>query len=288
MLNTVNSIKYLVLRLSNYNKYVIVRRGAGRCAARRSNLILYSLIITCLFLISCSSEQKPVEQVLLKDSVAQAVDSIEIKKEELILACALVDTMLAYGMLSLDSLKDDIVIDLKYSSEDNFAKQDLYGCIEQAFVNPETFQKLKIAIAALKELKPSHKLIIYDAARPSFVQYILWDSIKGRHDVMQQYVSNPAKGSLHNYGAALDISIVDSVGNSLDMGTPFDFFGEAAFTDRNEKLLQSGKLNQTQIANRQLLRKVMYSAGFFGIQSEWWHFNACTKVYAAAKFRRIP
>ncbi len=267
---------------------VIARSGADKWVRRRSNLFILCKIIIFLVLISCNSEQKPIEQLIVKDSIIQVLDSVTIKTPEPILTCALEDTMLACGMLSLDSLKDDIIIDLKYSCEDNFAKQDMYGCIEQAFVNPETFQKLKIAVASLKKIKPSHKLIIYDAARPSFVQYILWDSIKGRHDVMQQYVSNPAKGSLHNYGAALDISIVDSVGNSLDMGTPFDFFGEAAFTDRNEKLLQSGKLNQTQITNRQLLRKVMYSAGFFGIQSEWWHFNACTKVYAAAKFKRIP
>jgi len=92
-------------------------------------------------------------------------------------------------------------------------------------------------------------------------------------------VANPKAGSIHNYGCAVDITISDMSGTRLDMGTPLDFFGELAQPRYEEKFLKEGKLTEEQVANRRLLRKVMYAAGFQGIKNEWWHFEAFDKKH---------
>jgi L,D-peptidoglycan transpeptidase YkuD (ErfK/YbiS/YcfS/YnhG family) len=87
-------------------------------------------------------------------------------------------------------------------------------------------------------------------------------------------VADPEEGSIHNFGAAVDCSIVDDRSNLLDMGTPFDYFGELAEPRHEKRLLNEGMLTKKHIENRQLLRDVMKEAGFQGIEDEWWHFNA--------------
>jgi zinc D-Ala-D-Ala dipeptidase len=80
------------------------------------------------------------------------------------------------------------------------------------------------------------------------------------------YVADPKKGSIHNRGGAVDISLVDRNGKELDMGTPFDFFGVEAAQDYE-------KLSDTIKENRELLRKAMTRSGFKIFESEWWHYN---------------
>ncbi|HLP10818.1 MAG TPA: M15 family metallopeptidase, partial [Flavobacteriales bacterium] len=102
-----------------------------------------------------------------------------------------------------------------------------------------------------------------------------------------KFLSNPAFGSVHNYGAAVDLSICTKKGEELDMGTPYDDTASLAYPILESRFLQRGELTKEQLKNRQLLRSVMYKSGFFGIQTEWWHFNAMTRDVAAAKFKRI-
>jgi D-alanyl-D-alanine dipeptidase len=80
------------------------------------------------------------------------------------------------------------------------------------------------------------------------------------------YVANPKKGSIHNKGGAVDITLVDSLGVELAMGTGFDFFGPEAghnYTNLATEIL----------ANRQLLKSVMLQNNFKSFDSEWWHYN---------------
>jgi hypothetical protein len=128
-------------------------------------------------------------------------------------------------------------------------------------------------------------LVIYDAVRPRIVQQWMWDSVNVPDRVRYKYLSAPKYGSLHNFGAAVDVSIVnDSTGQPLDMGTPFDCFCELAYPYFEKKFLKSGKLTKQQYQNRLLLRKIMHKAGFTGITTEWWHFNACSRKTARKKY----
>ena len=99
------------------------------------------------------------------------------------------------------------------------------------------------------------------------------------------YVSNPANGGgLHNYGLAVDLTIIDEKGEPIPMGTPFDFFGEEAHTTNEEVLLDNGRITRPEFENRRLLRRLMKQAGFRSIPYEWWHFNACTRAEARQNY----
>ena len=103
------------------------------------------------------------------------------------------------------------------------------------------------------------------------------------------YVSNPARGGgLHNYGLAVDISILDETGTPLPMGTKVDHLGPEAHITDEAALVRSGKMTAQEQANRQLLRSVMRTAGFRALPSEWWHFNWCSRQEAKQRYKVIP
>ena len=191
------------------------------------------------------------------------------------------------GLVDIHKLDTNIKVDLKYSTKNNLFGFDAYGALEKAYLQKDVANKLINAQKKLSENMPGAKLIIFDAARPRRVQQILWDSLKMPFKEKIKYVSNPKNGSLHNFGAAVDLSILNKFGKELDMGSFFDFIGELSNTDNENKLLNKGKLSLNQIKNRKLLRKIMKDAGFFNIQSEWWHFNSCTRKEAFEKYTII-
>ncbi len=116
------------------------------------------------------------------------------------------------------------------------------------------------------------------------VQQKMWNVVKGTSKYI--YVSNPARGGgLHNYGLAVDISILDEAGNPLPMGTKVDHLGPEAHITNEAALVQSGKMTKQEQANRQLLRSVMRTAGFRALPSEWWHFNWCSRQEAKQKIQ---
>jgi zinc D-Ala-D-Ala dipeptidase len=191
----------------------------------------------------------------------------------------------AAGLVNVQQLDPSIQVQLKYSSTDNFLKLDVYGDMESAYLQPDVAAKLVNAQHFLKELHPGYALIVFDAARPLSLQQVFWDSIKVPKNERTKYVANPHNGgSLHNFGAAVDVGLVDSTGAQVDMGCPFDFFGELAYPVSEWKFLASGELSEAQVAHRKLLRLVMSKAGFFNIQTEWWHFNSCTRDQAVGMY----
>lgn len=169
-----------------------------------------------------------------------------------------------------------IAIDLKYATFDNFMGSNVYGEFRKAYLHREAFEKLMVAAAELEKQRPGHKLLILDALRPRSIQRVLWSKVVGTPS--EKYVANPdGRGSMHNYGMAVDLTIIDADGRWLDMGAGFDDFREISQPSLEENFLRSGDLTRNQIANRELLRHCMFKAGFFGIGSEWWHFNAITR-----------
>jgi D-alanyl-D-alanine dipeptidase len=117
------------------------------------------------------------------------------------------------------------------------------------------------------------------------VQQQLWDRLEGTG--LQMYLADPARGSIHSYGMALDITILDPSGRELDMGTGFDDMTELSHPALEEGYVAAGLLSAAHAANRQLLRDAMFQAGFVGINTEWWHFDCGDRNLVRQSFRRV-
>ena len=184
--------------------------------------------------------------------------------------------MLQLGLVDVLSIDPSLIVDLKYSSRDNFLGKDVYGDLEICYLQREVALMLREAHKNLKREYPRYRFIIYDGARPRSVQKKMWKMVKYS---MRQYVANPSAGSNHNFGAAVDLSIVEinAIGRGhrlLDMGTAYDFFGPLSQPRYEKRFLTAGLLSAEQIKNRRILRDAMMSAGFKMVNVEWWHFNA--------------
>lgn len=160
--------------------------------------------------------------------------------------------------MNIQDYDKNIVLDMKYATADNFLKQNVYGC-EVCFLRYKTVKKL---IEANKDfMKKGFRIKIFDCYRPLDIQKKMWELIPNAN-----YVANPARGSIHNRGCAVDITLVDSNGIELDFGTAFDHFGpESAHNYEN--------LPEIVLENRKILRKIMKKNGFRTFESEWWHYN---------------
>jgi D-alanyl-D-alanine dipeptidase len=202
--------------------------------------------------------------------------------------CHSEDAMLNAGLQDIQKSLPKVLVELRYSSTNNFVGQDVYGCLSKAFARPEVLNKLRVAFQHLQKKHPGFTFLIYDAARPSSAQKALWKAIKLPESKKHIYLANPKRGSIHNYGCALDITLAGPDGKAIDMGTEFDYFGELAQPRCEVPLLKSGKLSQKQFNNRKILRSCMESAGFLTTSSEWWHFNSCSLSSAKARYKIIP
>lgn len=192
------------------------------------------------------------------------------------------------GLVPVSGPGSNIRTDLRYSTSRNFLGFDVYGCLSEAYLQPSVAAMLGKAATALSRIRPGYRLLVLDAARPVWAQKILWDRIPGPPSRKRVYVADPRRGSIHNYGAAVDLTLTDSLGRELDMGTPYDFFGLLAQPRCEARFLREGKLSQVQIQNRRLLRRVMTGAGFSPISSEWWHFNSMSLARARKVFPVVP
>jgi len=198
--------------------------------------------------------------------------------------------ILDQGLVDIQSLNPEILVELKYATPDNFMKKNVYGDLTHAYLQPEMAKRLSKASTLLRQAKPGYKLLVYDAARPNSAQYKLWDALDDLNIPPRQktqYVADPKIGSNHNFGCAIDLTVVDEKGIPLDMGTKYDFFGPLAYPRSEQEMLKQGKLTAKQIANRNILRKAMVQSGFTVNTTEWWHFDGMSKKQARAKYGMI-
>ena len=142
--------------------------------------------------------------------------------------------------------------------------------IVQCYLRKATAEAL---VAAQKEfVKRGYSLKLFDCYRPLSVQKKMWKILPGTH-----YVANPAKGSKHNRGAAVDLTLVDlATGKELDMGTPFDTFSPRAHHTYTQ-------LPKEVLDNRKLLKEVMDKYNFKSIYSEWWHYEYRPEMASAVE-----
>ena len=191
-------------------------------------------------------------------------------------------------VVNIQELDPTIMVDLRYSSKNNFLKKDIYGDLEDCFLRKEPAEMLCLANKHLKESYPELRLLVFDGLRTRSVQKKLWDALDTISlSERTQFVADPEKGSIHNYGAAVDLTLSLENGLELDMGTNYDHFGELAFPALEDSLLALGKLTDKQIGNRRILREVMTKAGFSTIDSEWWHFDAFSYNETKNKYKIV-
>ena len=193
---------------------------------------------------------------------------------------------LGKNLIDIQEINSDVLVDLKYATLDNFMKEKMYSRMNRAFLQKDVALRLSNCQDYLSLIKPGYKLLIYDALRPVSVQQKMWDAMDSLPPVERgKYVSNPKNRSLHNLGAAVDLTICDEFGNPLDMGTKYDDFREIAYPELEKHFLKTGELTNRHLENRELLRKVMRKEAFRNIPTEWWHFNACSRKDGLSKYQ---
>lgn len=196
--------------------------------------------------------------------------------------------MIKQGLVDVQNIDPSILVELKYSTTDNFVGKDVYDDLTRAYMQPMAAQKLAAASKYLQAHHPDLRLLVYDAARPRSAQWKLWNALPNMSEnERQKYVADPRKGSIHNYGCAVDLTVATKDGKPLDMGTKYDYFGKLAYPSQEDELLKSGKLTQKQIDNRHILRTAMQQGGFSPIEFEWWHFNSISRAKAKMLFRIV-
>jgi len=178
-----------------------------------------------------------------------------------------------------------IAVDLRYAGPNNFVGRDLYSPFDCAWLHVEAAAALEKAVAWLAAQAPGHTLLVLDALRPQRVQQQLWDALAGTG--LQMYLANPARGSIHSYGMALDLTILDPHGRELDMGTGFDDMTDLSHPALEDGFIAAGQLSEQQVNNRRLLRGAMFDAGFVGINTEWWHFDCGDRDRVRSSFQRV-
>lgn len=194
----------------------------------------------------------------------------------------------SYELVDIHDLDTCIRVKLAYADTANFLGRNFYDGLRRAYLPCEVAIRLCNAQYYLNSINPRLCLLILDATRPLHIQQMMWDSLDMPPDRKFNYLSPPYETSLHNYGCAVDLTLLDlSQNKPLEMGTRFDAFVPLSQPAQEWRFLKTGDLSREAFDNRRLLRYVMKKAGFAPIASEWWHFGYGSKEMAAAKFKLI-
>lgn len=227
-----------------------------------------TFILVALLLIAIACKKEPSKQVPGVTATPESeTETPESRSDWPVSLERLPDT----AFVRLTDYSSDFVYDMKYATADNFLNEVVYDC-------PECYTRVSTAKALIEVnkafMEKGYRIKFFDCYRPHSIQKKMWKIVPN-----PTYVADPAKGSIHNKGGAVDITLVNAAGEELDMGTPFDFFGREArhaYTGHSQEVLD----------NRMLLRSTMEAHGFNAITSEWWHYNyGPTLEYGIADFR---
>ena len=211
--------------------------------------------------------------------------------------------MKEYGLVDIEMLDDEILVELKYSTTDNFVGEDMYLDLERAYLEESFAERVVEAQRLLKSRYPEYTLLIYDAARPISVQRYMRSIVEGTP--FQNFVADGSRGGRHNYGVAVDLTIAHADGTPLDMGAGFDDFSDAAavkgtpdtddittrtidvYREYVNSLALSGVITFEAAHNRILLLEVMCEAGLVPYRRELWHFEEIISIDASRKIYRL-
>ena len=173
------------------------------------------------------------------------------------------------NLVKVNKKKIDVLIDLRYSTKNNFTNEKVYFS-DECFIHKIAYEHLDKAVQIAK--KQNLLIKIFDAFRPVYVQEKLWSCLPDPN-----FIAPPLKGSPHSRGVAIDLTLTDLDQNELDMGTGFDEFSRLSY---------HGCLDISERAyhNRLLLLGIMTDAGWDFFRNEWWHYQLFdTKKYKLVK-----
>jgi len=244
------------------------------------------LFVILLLLSSCGAEvvDTKVESVPMN---TENIDTVIVLTpiESALSRYNLDSALFLNGLVDIKIVDSAFAVDLKYATSDNFMGVVLYDTIRKAYLQKEVAERLSKSQKHLNSIQPGYRLLIYDAIRPVSVQVKMWNALDTiPASERGKFVSNPKNRSVHNFGCAVDLTIINDQGEVLDMGAGYDEFRPIAFPSLEKEFLESGQLTKKQYHNRLLLRKVMRVSGFYNIPSEWWHFNAFGRSTANERF----
>jgi zinc D-Ala-D-Ala dipeptidase len=218
--------------------------------------------IICTFLIVIASNQVKVGEnnfvTNSQNTLNQVISSMALPTAQLNLNAQTTINNDA-RLVDIQSVNKNIVLDIRYATPNNFLKKKLYP-EARCILRYGAAKKLSLVQQDLAKSKLSLK--VYDCYRPLAVQKAMWKILPDA-----RYVGNPARGSRHNRGAAVDATLINSSGKELEMPSAFDAFTPASHRDYSGGSIQSRK-------NRQILEDAMRKQGFMGLKTEWWHFDA--------------
>ena len=167
----------------------------------------------------------------------------------------------------------------------NFAGVSLYGQLDCAWLRSEAAHGVERAAGWLQQQRPGWRLLVLDALRPQRVQEAIWRDVAGTPS--QHYFANPGPGSIHSWGLAVDVTLLDASGAEVDMGSGFDEMHERSHPELHAQLLASGELQPHHVQMRELLLAAMQHGGFQGIPNEWWHFDFGDRQHARRTLLRV-
>lgn len=164
-----------------------------------------------------------------------------------------------------------VAFDLRYASTNNFVGRVLYAGLDCAWLRREAAQGLESAAAWLADARPGYTLLVLDALRPQRVQQAIWTDVAGTP--AQAYFADPARGSIHSFGMAVDVTLRDAQGVESDMGSGYDEMNLRSHPMLDAEHLALGVLSVAQLTERGWLHAAMARGGFRAIATEWWHFD---------------
>ncbi len=191
------------------------------------------------------------------------------------------------GLLNVAEHIPGVEVYMVYATPYNFMGRVLYDGLDEAYLVPEAMEMLKKANDYLRKRRMDLHLVVYDAARPRSIQEQMWSVVEGTD--LEDFVANPHKrgGGPHNFGIAVDVTLVDCTGHPIPMGSEYDYFGDRSRVDMEQELFENGEITRRELLNRRLLREVMTHAGWIVEPSEWWHFNCMPTSEAREKLQVI-
>ena len=158
----------------------------------------------------------------------------------------------------------NIAIDLRYATANNFAGRDLYTPLDCAWLHRDAAEALASASSWLAAQRTGTRVLVLDALRPQRVQEALWAALQGTP--LLGYLAPPERGSIHSFGMAVDVTLIDADGAEFDMGTGFDDFTPASHANATG-------ISSVAQANRATLRSAMEAGGLSQYEGEWWHYD---------------
>jgi D-alanyl-D-alanine dipeptidase len=178
-----------------------------------------------------------------------------------------------------------IALELRYATRDNFVGRAVYGGLDCAYLRREAADALEAAARWLDAHRPGYRLLVLDALRPQRVQELLWSELAGTP--LTRYLAEPQRGSIHSYGMAVDLTLLDPQGREVDMGSGFDEMALISHPEHEAEHLALGLLTAEQLRERGWLRAAMRQAGFHTIATEWWHFDFGDKDSVRRELPRV-